>query len=93
MPDPSLPDNPPDIGICEKSDYIDYFNNCFRLYKEEPLSYAEAKAKCEEDGTTLATIKDGWDEAFIETMMIIDDVRNAWIGLQDLVRNSRMVLP
>ncbi|XP_072020401.1 macrophage mannose receptor 1-like [Amphiura filiformis] len=85
--DPTLEPNEPDIGICEKTGYTDYFNNCFKLY-QDTLSYEEARATCEADGTTLATIKDGYDEAFIETMMNIDNVRNAWIGLQDLDKDG-----
>ena len=46
-------------------------------------------ATCEAEGTTLATVKDGWDEAFIETYMYINSIRNAWIGLQDLVSTKR----
>ena len=84
--DPELPDNPPQVSECTMgADYLSYFNQCFRLVKS-PASYQEARAVCEEDSTTLATIKDGYEEAFVETLMYSNGLRYVWIGLTDKVQ-------
>ena len=86
QPDPDLPDTPPQVGECTMAEgqYISYFNNCFRLVTDA-FSYSDARAFCEEDSTTLATIKDGYEEAFVETMMYTNTLDYVWIGLTDKV--------
>ena len=84
--DPELDDIPPGVSECTMgADYLSYFNQCFRLVKESS-TYEEARAVCEEDGTTLATIKDGYEEAFVETLMYTNGLRYVWIGLTDKVQ-------
>ena len=66
------------------SNYLAYFNQCFRIVTDSS-TYEAAKTVCEEDSTTLATIKDGYEEAFVETLMYTNDLDYVWIGLTDSV--------
>ena len=78
--DPSLPIIPPDSGTCINDGYFDYFGTCYRVY---PVlkTFSEAKAMCEGDFTVLATIPDGFQEAFLETQLFKNGDVPLWIGL------------
>ena len=43
---------------------------------------------CEAEGSYLASIHDGYNEAFIETVMLNNGLPNVWIGLQQDVSPS-----
>ena len=46
------------------------------------MVYADAKTMCANENAALATIDDGYDEAFVETIMLNNGFGNVWIGLQ-----------
>ncbi len=48
---------------------------------------------CAAEGAALATINDGYDEAFVETLMLNSGYQNVWIGLQqDQVTLFRIIM-
>ncbi|XP_072020400.1 macrophage mannose receptor 1-like [Amphiura filiformis] len=80
--DPALPDNPQSINVCTSETYTAYFDSCFRVLTS-PVGFNEAEAKCEADGATLASVYDGYEQAFIETQMYANDLTSVWIGMSD----------
>ena len=45
------------------------------------LSFSQAKAYCEGEGTVLATISDGFQQAFVETQVFKNGGDSVYIGL------------
>ena len=80
--DPAYPDIPIGNEVCIKASYYKYGQDC---YKVNPtlMTFSDAKRYCENDGTVLATIADGFQEAFVETMVAKYGGEQLWIGLFD----------
>ena len=81
FPDDSYGPNPTFGTDCTRPGYQSYFESCFRL-DTEPKVYEDAKAMCAAENAALATINNGYDEAFVETVMLSNGFSNVWIGLQ-----------
>ncbi|XP_033624641.1 macrophage mannose receptor 1-like [Asterias rubens] len=62
------------------SEYIVYEGNCFKV-AQVASTHGTARDKCEEDGATLASVADGYEQAFIEMLMVYYNIETAWIGL------------
>ena len=85
--DPALPGNGPLKNTCTKTGYQSYYDSCYKL-DTTPRTYDAAISNCAIDGAFLASIPDGYDEAFIETEILKNGFSAAWIGLkQDPVSN------
>ena len=48
---------------------------------DQRKNFADAQAQCEKDTGNLATVTDGFVEAFMETLLFYYNIRDAWIGL------------
>ena len=49
------------------------------------MTYAAAKAQCESEivgSTFLSSIKDRYEQAFVEVLLYINDVESGWFGLE-----------
>ncbi|XP_038078467.1 macrophage mannose receptor 1-like [Patiria miniata] len=81
--DPQYDYNPDIYSDC-KQGYFSYGTSCFKLFNDQPLSFAEAKAKCqaEMDGIYLASVKDNFEKALVETMMAFENIDQMWIGME-----------
>ncbi|XP_072020013.1 LOW QUALITY PROTEIN: uncharacterized protein [Amphiura filiformis] len=82
--DLALPGNPPLISNCP-DDWQSYFGSCFKIHSASPLTYPEAKTRCEDyfpGGTFLASVKDRYEQAFLETLFYIEEVEEGWFGLE-----------
>ena len=80
--DPVYPDNPIPNQPCVKSSYTKYGPDCYKVVPSL-MTFDAAKTYCENDGTILATISDGYQEAFVETMVAKYGGEQLWIGLVD----------
>ena len=49
-----------------------------------PKTFQEAAAMCEADGAYLSSVYDGYEQAYIETQMYLNEMATAWIGLADV---------
>ena len=61
---------------------------CFKVYSDAKVTFSDAKAKCENDGATVASVQNGFEQALIETLMMDDEKIDSyvWIGLyKDMV--------
>ena len=81
FPDPVYGPNPTFGSTCSRDGYQSYFEDCYKLVLE-PRVYSDAKDMCEAEGAYLASIHDGYNEAFVETVMLKNGLPNVWIGLQ-----------
>ncbi|XP_072021061.1 macrophage mannose receptor 1-like [Amphiura filiformis] len=79
--DPMYGPNPTFGSTCQRAGYQSYFESCFRL-DTEPRVFDDAVNMCEAEGSSLATINDGYDEAFAELIMLNNGFPSAWIGLK-----------
>ncbi|XP_072048888.1 macrophage mannose receptor 1-like [Amphiura filiformis] len=92
-PDPALPNNPPVQSNCS-DDWQPYFGSCFKIHSASPLTYPEAKTRCEDyvpGDTFLASIKDRYEQAFIESLFYIEEVEEGWFGLERNAKTGRHV--
>ncbi|XP_022088561.1 lymphocyte antigen 75-like [Acanthaster planci] len=81
--DPSLPTSiPPDVGKCPLEDYMPYGEDCFKI-NMTMLNFGNATVTCSNEGAALATIIDGYAEAFVMYNMLNQDgppPDSIWIG-------------
>ncbi len=80
--DPAIPDYPSG-DICSQPGYFRHNGVCFKVYDkmDQRKNFADAQAQCEKDTGNLATVTDGFFEAFMETLLFYYKIRDAWIGL------------
>ncbi len=83
LTDPGLPDEPQSINVCTSEMYNAYFDSCFRLVTDSK-TFNEAKAFCEADNAYLASVYDGYEQAYIETQLYVNELQSAWIGMADV---------
>ena len=74
-------ENPTLPNTCTQSGYKSYGDGCYKL-DEVPRTYDTARTMCENEGAFLASIGDGYDEAFVETVLLKNGYAAAWIGLR-----------
>ena len=83
-PDPSLPD-PGELPNNCKANYVQYYDSCFRVLTTNPsgMTFTQAQTACESDGTSLASIIDTYEQAFVETQLHSMGDNPLWVGLVD----------
>ncbi|XP_072020262.1 macrophage mannose receptor 1-like [Amphiura filiformis] len=83
-PDPSLPDPGVPSNSCKKN-YVQYYDSCFRVLTSQPsgMTFDDAQTACKADGTDLASIKDVYEQAFVETRLHVMGDNPLWVGLVD----------
>ncbi|XP_038058604.1 lymphocyte antigen 75-like [Patiria miniata] len=84
--DPTLPTAAPPENNCPKDDYLPYVEDCFKINMDK-MNFADATKYCADDGTYLATITNGYDEAFVMYNTLMQGQAGAppdavWIGLR-----------
>ena len=80
-PDESITPEDLPFKLCpSNSEYIVYEGNCFKV-AQVASTHGTARDKCEEDGAMLASVADGYEQAFIEMLMVYYNIETAWIGL------------
>ena len=84
FPDPTLPTRPPPyVGKCSLDGYLAYREDCFKINTKK-LGFADATLACSDEGAALATIVDGYAEAFVIFNMLNQQestLDSIWIGL------------
>ncbi|XP_022109148.1 macrophage mannose receptor 1-like [Acanthaster planci] len=75
--------NPEYFSDC-KQGYFSYGTACFKLFNDRQLAFEQAKATCqaEMDGIYLASVKNEFERALVETMMAYENVNEMWIGME-----------
>ena len=66
---------------CSKTGYLSFHDSCFR-YDLAPRTFDEAVAFCQADGTSLATVRDGFEDALSVVLLYVHQLQDAWIGLR-----------
>ncbi|KAM8728032.1 macrophage mannose receptor 1-like isoform 2-T2 [Acanthopagrus schlegelii] len=74
--DPSLPDTPEPTTY---TDYVRILNDSIKVVTL-PMTWKAAKAHCQGDGAQLASVRNGWSQAYIE-LMAMNLRAPLWIGL------------
>ena len=78
--DSNLPPPDPQRGNCSLDGYLPYFDDCFKINTTR-MTFDDARQACEDEGAALATVIDGFAEAFIlANMLYANDVQASWIG-------------
>ena len=80
FPEIGQSEDPPPNTFCSNRNYYSYGDSCYRL-DPMPRSYSDAQALCAADGGDLASIYDTYYEAFVEYLLYINGVTDAWIGM------------
>ena len=79
-----MPDQPPVLDTCKDAQgYTAYFDSCFRL-SSNAATFSVAQSTCKAEGGYLSSVVDGYEEAIIETMMYMNNVDSAWLGMTDV---------
>ncbi|XP_071789139.1 uncharacterized protein [Asterias amurensis] len=80
--DPAIPDFPTGDS-CSQKGYYRHNGVCYKVYDQmdQRKNFVDAQAQCEKDTGNLATVTDGFVEAFMETLLFYYNIRDAWIGL------------
>ena len=84
LTDPSLPD-PGDMPNKCKTGYTQYYESCFRVITTQSsgMTFSQAQTACLSDGTTLASITDSYEQAYVETQLHVMGNNPLWVGLVD----------
>ncbi|XP_038046213.1 lymphocyte antigen 75-like [Patiria miniata] len=77
--DANLPTVAPPIDDCKLDDYEPYYDDCFKV-NTTYVPFQDALKSCANDGAYLATVVDGFDEAYLITMLYARGLDAAWIG-------------
>ncbi|XP_071511250.1 macrophage mannose receptor 1-like [Diadema antillarum] len=78
--DASLPDNPPEDTFCDDGSYYSYNDSCYKLVTTS-MTHQAAQDFCASEGGNLASIYNGFHEAFLEYLLYSNGVTSAWIGM------------
>ena len=73
-------EEPPSSAFCNDNSFYKYGDSCFKV-DSQPRSNSAAQDYCASQGGTLATVVDGYYEAFVEYILYSQGVSDAWIGL------------
>ncbi|XP_077169931.1 C-type mannose receptor 2 [Paroedura picta] len=65
-------------------------NKCFKMHRQEQVTWPEAKRTCEIQGGVLATISNHLEQAFISTLLP-NMTFDLWIGLHDAKKEFQWV--
>ncbi|XP_063953416.1 macrophage mannose receptor 1-like isoform X1 [Lytechinus pictus] len=81
--DPNAPAPPPQTSDC-RSGFSQYGDSCFKVVPRT-MSYSDAIQACRNEGadTTLASIIDTYENAFVETLLHYNGDVMLWLGLLD----------
>ncbi|XP_071824822.1 macrophage mannose receptor 1-like isoform X2 [Apostichopus japonicus] len=77
----------PVISICERPNFQPYRESCFYI-DPDPVDFNSAVTLCKDLVSNLATVVDGYEEAFLENMIFHKGLDSAWIGLTDAEHNG-----
>lgn len=48
------------------------------------MNFSQAQVACEDRLANLASVVDGYEEGFVETLLFQNNLESAWIGLNDM---------
>ncbi|XP_071789140.1 macrophage mannose receptor 1-like [Asterias amurensis] len=66
---------------CSNKDYLSFHGSCFK-YDTTKRTYDEAVDFCKADGTSIASIRDGFDDSISVVLLYVHQLTDAWIGLR-----------
>ncbi|XP_022088435.1 uncharacterized protein LOC110978072 [Acanthaster planci] len=81
--DPKLPHDPTG-DTCDQKNYYRFDRLCYKAYlgKDQLKSFDDALAQCKQDGASLPSVANGYQEGFMETLLFYYTIKDAWIGLR-----------
>ena len=60
---------------------MSFHGSCFK-YDTTKRTYDEAVEFCKADGTSIASIRDGFDDSISVVLLYVHQLTDAWIGLR-----------
>ncbi|KAJ8036748.1 Macrophage mannose receptor 1 [Holothuria leucospilota] len=79
----SYPTQGPIISICGMPGFTSFRESCFHVITT-PMNFSQAQVTCEDRLANLASVVDGYEEGFVETLLFQNNLESAWIGLNDV---------
>jgi hypothetical protein len=63
---------------------VDSGNNCYKLVTNQTMGWSDALEFCRRDGGDLVSIRDGFEQAYVNLIKYADSAKSQWIGLKNV---------
>ncbi|XP_071940909.1 macrophage mannose receptor 1-like [Antedon mediterranea] len=80
---PTLPVNPDNIEYCGQPNFRKYGDSCYMMDTTK-RDFASARQLCENQNSELASIPDGYEQVFVESLVYGNNNEPVWIGMIDM---------